>query len=68
MQKLAKGFLINDKIVAIVEQGGELVSDKDVIKPISICIDKECIEQWHEELQLGIKDDWEETEKYMEGF
>jgi len=62
MQKLTNGYLINNKIVAIVEQGCELQSNTDEIKRVQVCIDYECIRQWYEELQLGITDDWDINE------
>lgn len=63
MQKLTNGYLINGKIVAIVEQGCELQSSTDEIKRVQVSIDEECIRQWHEELQLGITDDWDTSEE-----
>lgn len=60
MNKIVTGYLINNDVLVL--ENGSFPAGLNA-KRVNVVIDKVCIDQWNEELMLGITDDWEEDEE-----
>ena len=60
MNKIVTGYLIGNDVLVL--EDGCFPTGVDT-KRVQVVIDKVCIEQWNEELMLGITDDWVEDEE-----